>query len=463
MRILEEYKKSGFFWLPSNSNHKVPGTLQVFDGGRIELEIIGLLDESLEALNSNEALSRVVGHIEKEGFVTLENCLYMYQGLPFGGITKSTLHAHKMLAGVAYDEGEETLFNELQFTVDGLDDWIGLSGIRVENNLEKHTSVISFEPLEKITYNLNDDLDLIISFTWTFPGMPHHSKACITQQTFFRLTSLEPKPLDNFIAVAYQLTNFLCLAIDETISLSNVIVKADEILEEYGDGKIFQVPIKVFYQSRPFSKEVPNIYRHGMLFRFKDIYSNFGNIINRWLEAYDVIAPALGLYFAAKSGDHRYLDGRFLALVQGLETYHRRTSDEMQMDDSEFQILKNQLIENCPEDYKDWLAGKLEFGNEITLAKRIRRIIEPFKSHIGNSPERSKLIRKIVDTRNYFTHYSPSLKSRAAQKRELVSLCEKLEAFFQLQLLGEIGFTQKEIEAVLNQNYKLKNKLTTGS
>lgn len=40
MRIKEEFKKSGYFWLPSVPERKVAGILSISDGGSIDLEII---------------------------------------------------------------------------------------------------------------------------------------------------------------------------------------------------------------------------------------------------------------------------------------------------------------------------------------------------------------------------------------------------------------------------------------
>ena len=34
LRIKEEFKKSGYFWLPSNPENKIPGTLTIKDGGK---------------------------------------------------------------------------------------------------------------------------------------------------------------------------------------------------------------------------------------------------------------------------------------------------------------------------------------------------------------------------------------------------------------------------------------------
>ena len=40
MRIKEEIKRFGYFWLPSAPGDKVPGTLSISDGGIIELEVV---------------------------------------------------------------------------------------------------------------------------------------------------------------------------------------------------------------------------------------------------------------------------------------------------------------------------------------------------------------------------------------------------------------------------------------
>ena len=40
MRIREDYKRKGVFWLPSKKKLKVPGFLHIKDGGIIELELM---------------------------------------------------------------------------------------------------------------------------------------------------------------------------------------------------------------------------------------------------------------------------------------------------------------------------------------------------------------------------------------------------------------------------------------
>jgi len=463
LRIKEEFRKSGYFWLPSFPEKQIPGTLVITDGGDIELEVVGLFHESPEgltrALNGKEQFERIVGHIEKHGLVTLENCFYKNSNIAFGGISKSTIYVNKALIGVAYDVGESILLNAFKFSVEGIDEWVGLSGIKIDHKFEHRTASITYTPPEEITFNLNNGMKLLITFSWTLPGFSSTKEAKITQKAFFKLLSEKERPLNEFISSAYKITTLLGFAIDQTVCIDQVTVTSDEIRQDIGKGKTSPVQISLFYPSLPYTKIEPKVDWHRMLFRYGQIQDDAERIINNWFDAYDVIDPALNLYFSTKTGAHRYLDGKFLALAQGLETYHRRTSSEKLMDDAAFSELTENLISQCPPEHQEWLSGRMRHGNELNLGKRIKRIVTPFKELIGNSKERNKLIRTIVDTRNYLTHYDESLQHKAASGHDLWVICLRMEAIFQLHLLQVMGFGDTEIHAVFKNSNELRQKL----
>lgn len=459
MRIEDEYVKTGYFWLPERDEKKIPGVLTIKNGGDIELEVVGLFDESIKSLNDDDDLNRIIGHVEKDGLVTLENCFYTRKNHAFRGISKSKVCVNKVLSGVAYDKNESVTFNTLSFSVDCLDEWVGISGISTDSDWENKTATISYILPENISYDLNNGMKLEICFYYTTTGYSKAPEAKITQRVYFKLISEDLRPLDDFTEIAYKLTNFLCFAIDTTVALKDLSATSKEIQRNSGNENQYPVSIKVFYPSIPFTEKVPDKGSHRMLFTYGTIKSNAQDVFNNWLRAYEIMAPALSLYFSTKNGAQKYLDGKFLALAQGLETYHRRTSDEKLMDSSEFDSLVSTISESCPEEYSEWLNGRLMHGNEINLGKRLKRIIEPFKDKLGSSKERSKLLRKIVDTRNYLTHYSESLKDNAAGGEELWNLCKKMEVIFQLHFLKVIGFSEEEIESVVENSYPLKQKL----
>lgn len=163
--------------------------------------------------------------------------------------------------------------------------------------------------------------------------------------------------------------------------------------------------------------------------------------------------------FASKAGEHKYLEGRFLALVQALETYHRRTSNDVLMDEENFEKLVESLVDVCPQEQQDWLKGRLTFGNELSLAKRLKKVFDPYKAQFGTNPKRKKLIRSIVDTRNYLTHYSEELEPKSAKGVELWDICLKMEVIFQLCLLRDMGLTAEEVTNIATHSHSIKQKL----
>lgn len=351
------------------------------------------------------------------------------------------------------------LFNELRFSVEGVDEWVGLSGIKVEHKFEERSALITYIPPDEVSLNLNNGMKLLITYSWTLPGLPHQREAKITQKTYFKLATEKERPLDELIAVAYKIATLLCFAIDQTVCIEQVSATSNSINQEIGDGELSPVSISIYYRSLPYTKNEPTIDWHRMLFRFGQIAEDAERIINNWLDAYEYVDPALNLYFATKTGAHQYLEGKFLALAQGLETYHRRTSNEKLMCDAIFKDLTDQLIMQCPEENREWLSGRLVHGNEINLGRRMKSIIEPFKEMLGNNKQRNKLIRAIVDTRNYLTHYDESLEPVVVTGKDLWKLCLKMEAIFQLHLLQVLGFTEAEVKSVFTNSHELQQKL----
>lgn len=459
MRIEEEYKKTGYFWLPEKKENKIPGILSINDGGKIELEIVGHFNDEIESSTDNDGLSRIIGHVESDGLVTLDDCFYTNKNISFGGISKSKILVHRVLSGAAWEKDEVVTFNIFSFSVDCLDEWVGISGINVDSGWNSKTATISYIPPDNIGFSLDNGMKLEICFAYTLPGSSRVTEAKITQRAYFRLESDKTRNLSEFTAIAFKITNLMCFAMDEIVALKNVSATSSEIQHGIGNDKQYPVPISIYYQSIPFAEKRPKKSWHEMLFNFGAIKADAQQVLNNWLNAYEDLYPALNLYFSTKAGAQKYLEGKFLALAQGLETYHRRTSIETLMDSDAFESLVAEILKTCPEKHIDWLQGRLRHGNEINLGKRLKKIIEPFKNHLGASSERAKMLRKIVDTRNYLTHYSENLKENSAKGRDLWILCQKMEVIFNLHFLKVIGFTGEKINGVVENCYPLKRKL----
>ncbi len=391
--------------------------------------------------------------------VTLDKCFYLKKNYShiFGGISKSLIFVNKAFLGVAFDDGESAEFNSFQFSVEGIDEWVGLSGIKVFIGTKDNIARITNKPIEPILFDLNNDMKLMIVFDSSVSGIGQITEAKVTQKAYFKLVSEQDRQLNEFTSMSYKLITLLCFALEKTVGIEQVSVTSSKYNLE-GGGKITPQKILLYYQSRPYLKEPPSIDRHKMLFNYPQIRENAEEIINNWLNAYELFDSALNLYFLAVAGSSENLSSRYLALVQGLETYHRRTTNETYTNIEEYYNLVNTLINNCPDEHKKWLCNRLYRSNELSLSKRIRNIIEPYKEYFGNSRERKKLIWLITVTRNYLTHYDNDLKEETASGEDLYKLCNTVEAIFQLHLLQVLGFTSDEIKSVFDESLKYKVK-----
>ena len=464
MRIKSEIKRLGYFWMALVPEKKVPGVLTISDGGVIALEVVGMFDEYPEAISrffgAESHLIRLNGLIEEYGPVTLEDCFFKTQSMSLGGgIAKSHVHVGHAFIGVLFEAEECVLLNRFKFSVEGIDEWFGLSGIGVETDFARRSATVTYQPLEEVVLNLVNNMTLKITFSWTFPGLPRLVEAKITQKVFFELASANKLPFSDFISTAHKITTFLGLAVDRAVCVDRAFAESDDIAQGMDGGASMPISIGVYYDDPSYIKNVSKISTHDMLFRYGRIKDNAEVVVNNWIRAYEVVDPSLRLYFSVKTGAQKYIEGRFLSLAQGIETYHRRQSSEGLMDVADYEALMGKVLAGCPEDKKDWLYGRLKYGNELSFSRRLVKMIEPFKNYFGTSKQRNKLIRSIVDSRNYLTHYDLGLKESALEGAALHRACLQLEALFQFHFLVMLGFNPSEINSIVRDSRELQHKL----
>ena len=86
-------------------------------------------------------------------------------------------------------------------------------------------------------------------------------------------------------------------------------------------------------------------------------------------------------------------------------------------------------------------------------------MIEPFGRFFGDKKQQRAFIKKVVVTRNYWTHFDSRIEAQAAKEQELWELTARLKALFQLHLLKLIGFDNVRIEQILQGNSNLQRLL----
>ena len=471
MRLAEPIETTGVFWLPGQPDTQLSGVLKISESGEITVDLAGVFGDPLvtprrfgvSATPNIEAAApdpgRIVGILQRGGRITLDRCLRQNSrfSLP-GHVSTSTIYAELALVGAEYSEGEEALFSEFSFSVEGLDAWLSISGIEIEQDIENWKGSIHFHVPDDIPLHLPCDAELTFRFGLTFPSVSVLRTEATVQQTALALVKLrEPRPIEYFSSLAFKLCNFLTLALDQAVSIQSMTGYLDQ---ETAEEESRRIPVRVYGQFAPWPEKKPTTRWHDSLFRYPHVASQLDNMMGKWFENYETFEPAFNLYFALRTQPSQFLDTKILWLTQALETLHRRSSDETEMSEEEFASLRESVMQNCPPNRRRWLGDRLRYDNELSFRNRIRRLLEPLERWFGDHEKSRAFVSRVCDTRNYLTHYDEATTgNRATGSDEMFDLYGKLEALFQLHLLSLIDLEDSSIDSIIRENRGLRRRL----
>ncbi|MGO4310000.1 HEPN domain-containing protein [Pseudomonas sp. KB_15] len=452
MLIPEPIVKSGFFFTPSNSDDKYPGTLTISEGGRAELEITST---KVAFISFNETeIGRLIGEVEG-GYVTLEGCTYRTMSFPFGATPeKSLITAETVFDGVGFDELPP--FSSLRFCIDGLSEWLGASAFQINHAKSFEDTTITMQRPEEVRCTLPDGTALEINIEMKVPGSIKFPTTELFQQAYIVVKPTEPKPLKFFQKLSHQLTRFFSFTIGKTVAIHSL--NADFEDDELSD---FQKRVRVYFRSLN-GTDKAEFSRREMLLGYRRLAPRLEALLGAWLNDYDNLMPALHHHYSVQDGSHRYADTKFLAIAQAVEAFHRRTFDTRKWPKVEYKEKVRAILAGCPEDERVWLNGKLAHGNEISLAERLHQLIDRFGAVFGDEDAIHQIVRGTVNTRNYHAHYDPLGEAKALKGAALVALTYRLRVLFTLSLLVRLGYTEEEAIKVADFDY-LKRMLSTAN
>lgn len=419
MRIENEYIKCGFFWRPDQENNKLPGILKIFDGGEIELEVFGNINDIISFKNKDNP-DLILGLVEIDEPITLKICFLSAEPPPITGIIKIKYYAENAFIGTHLEKDKKLTFNTFKFSLDCLYEWINIKGIKHDLNLDSNTLILQYTKPENILINLKNGMMLEVGFGLTQPKPKVSNETRFKEDVCFILKSYELKELDDFINTASKISDFVCFALDEVLSIKNVVATSTKT------NKVpnHPLPIKIFYAAKCHAAIMPNIRKKKVIFTYDAIQENAQETINNWLDAYEKISPTINLYFSTKINSKNYIEHKFLSLVQGLESYHSRNNPK-----------------------------------QLNLRSRLTCIFDSLNNYLKLENENiTNQIDVIVNSRNYLTHFGLNKRDNVTTDLGLIEINDLLKYVYILIFLKEIGFTDFELESIDITKLKPLNK-----
>ena len=198
------------------------------------------------------------------------------------------------------------------------------------------------------------------------------------------------------------------------------------------------------------------------LFTLSDLAGNDYHSLKNWYSKYDLLGSVVELYETAYNYPGISSEMLFLNLTQALETYHARfVSNDLKkyiklVDGflrESYKLTDSEELNGHILSYRQLLIAQNEEMRSITLKSRLGylflarfEIIFDYLDYKMN-----EFIQKVVDTRNYYTHYSIDKKEKIFPKHQLPYVNGILLGVLQYYILKEIDIKEAHIKKVVHQ------------
>jgi len=470
---------NGKWWLPENPDRKVSGRLTVSKEYGLHFE----LDEPFDGPNL-AAFYRfpiILGvDVANRKLITLENCMLLISTFNPPVSEKSGEYYNfynwrgsvtNAYIGVLLPTTDQLVFSKADINLSSLQDWLGISpDIQIVRSSRKNKKPYFYKALfnyPEIAIKFNSGKISVV------PGLKNLSEYhAFGANAMLRLELTENINLETLLKTYIRpLQDFLSLATgkpNEIVELS--LYSKFNPLNDLTHPSL-QVPtISVLTGNNLIRQGVPtqqNSARYDELFNASDISGSIGSVLSNWLEFYNKYENICNLYFNVVYSPDLYLENKFLNLAQALESFHRlRFGNQLNPEcgapsdiptEEEYQAFVKKVLKECPKNEKDWWRNKLQFINEPSLRWRLKSLIKDseqvMKPLLGDLQSKD-FVDKVVNTRNYLTHYSQESYYKSAKGYELEVYTSILQILMQSCFLKEIGISPQIISYLFEKTGK---------
>lgn len=453
--MIEGFEYKGQWWLPNEPEKAISGTLRYTHRDGAVLDLIGSF-ASIGEMREMLGPLVILGTSSNGKDISLHDCFQIQVQTSYPGLTTSSYFADMTFVGAHLQEAEDVSFRSMNVRFSHFDEWVNVSGFKIEHT-EEEDVVIRYRRPDDIRFAVGDDYTIAIIITAKFPILPFQNRASIEQQTIARIEATHETSLEEYRRVIQHLQDFLCLAVREPVCVLNM--EGETEANKMNDIAYYP-PVGIFYPSPYISEAREALLRSDMLLTYQDIRGDLEVMLENWFEKADVLKPICGLYFGMLGNPHLYLEHQFLSLVQAAEAFHERIYGGRYLPDSEYEALVyTSLVNAIPDvnqDLRESLTNRLRYGNEYSLRTRLNELLnecgEIVPQLLGN---RKGFVNKVVNTRNYLTHYDQQLYKRSASGTDLLALTKKLRILLEVCLVTQTGLDSNKARDLFGRHRRI--------
>lgn len=433
----QSYK--GEWFLPGSPDNKCFGELK-YDETGITLSVHGFLSGEF-LLYSAETHDVIFGIIEGSIKVTLSGVFLMQRGNVTFTVDTDTYtpdniyRVNYCMVGEHYIDGMKHPFKSIKAQIPNLDEWVCHTGWKMPELPFGRKKQI------KLQYKLHRNIDFDIQgeqlngafqFSINSPAIPITGikEVHMRQTTSLLLKSRKGRTVTDWMQQVLKFQSFLVLAIGRCTN-----VEKFSLIDSKAKKEVF-----LLYNQTD-SNSIKIYSPLDMLFTYSNVKDNFSMYINNWYELWGKLDDMIWLLIEQFYHAPRASSVDFLHLAQLAESLHLKLYNHPREHKAEYRKKTKEIISSVPEQHKEFIQRILSNSNSLTLSERLVELIDKCPQELLNTivTDKDEFLKKVKDTRNFYTHYDPSNKTRIASGKDLYELSKQLHVLLMSIIFIEIG------------------------
>jgi hypothetical protein len=425
----------------------IPGILVYDPDNGARLELIGKFKGSR---GLGFRIPTIVGYMTNREEVTLVDCWELPESEPDnGGDGRQTFSVSVVLLGTYRKQVSDIRLYNLSLEIDGLTEWIDPAG--VHRNVSREGKSLEFtvatQPFETVDIEISEDFKICLGARTGF-GKGSKYLAQLEQGIFVSGYHIRSPWLFDFIGHMQHFERFLALAMRRQPAVIEM-TSMDDSSDLVGGNRHWTV--RILYQPEvELSRDAPPTF----LFSRQDLGEAFPNCIATWYRNADKLGPVYDLYYAAVAAKVSP-DVKFINLVQALETLHNRNAYPTDASEGNRKADIEQVMAAYPK--LKWVREAMQRYLQPTFKMRLKHLLGRYPdlmTPLIKDPNR--FLNAVRDSRNYYTHYTESLRTEALAGMALLSMTERVQVLLEASLLETMGLAPEAIAELFKKERFVK-------
>lgn len=457
----DSFTEQGLWWLAGHEDDQLGGTLTYDPAEGAVLKLLGIfgdlatvVNQSLGGADGDDYLT-IHGVTIKGKPVTLLRAINKNRQLNMPGIANETWTSNLLIVGIHMTNAQdEALFPKSYFRFEGIERWLEHQPFSDSYDHDARSlSVTAAKPRE---LPFADHAEFKVSSVGSlYANTKPETRFTIDVISQMAITPDEPRSLNWHMNRAVRLQELASLCTGHYLPLLSFELRGPD--EPLGGG--VTRPIEVHAYARMIHTEAGSRPRHERPVITGPELARFSpEAVQLWFDQYEIFSPAINLFFTISGQRQMFTNIRMLLAIQALEVFHRRTSSATVMPSEDFEPFAKGLVEAIPaeisEPMRDKLKGLYTYCNEPSLGQRLKAVIADLTDAFKEAPAGfdKAFLRKLVDTRNYYTHFSVELRDNTLDGEGMYWASRRVILLLTLLFLQRLGVAASDIAPLLKRH-----------